>query len=168
MHRLQDRVLITCNLSQNCTNRITLLVRARDVRLCEEAQAKAPRMIRFASAVANIPPGATKTVRLKLTKRGKDVVSKKKKRRLKGVIENQEHTRDRHRHDTDHDPAEITSYAGAGPVRPQNSPIRPEAISAQGMISMSGERRRRSRPLDTSHPRRSPRSFMHWRRPAAA
>ena len=78
---------VTCNLSQNCTNRITLLVRARDVRLREEAQAKAPRMIRFASAVANIPPGATKTVRLKLTKRGKGAVSKKKKRRLKGVIE---------------------------------------------------------------------------------
>jgi hypothetical protein len=44
-------------------------------------------MIRFASAIANIPSGATKPVRLKLTKRGKDVVSKKKKRRLKGVIE---------------------------------------------------------------------------------
>ena len=38
---------------------------------------QAPRMIRLASAVANIPPGATKHVRLKLTKRGKDVVSNK-------------------------------------------------------------------------------------------
>ena len=81
------RLPVTCNLSQNCTNRITLLVRARDVRLREEAQAKAPRMIRFASAVANIPSGATKPVRLKLTKRGKGVVNKNKKRRLKGVIE---------------------------------------------------------------------------------
>ena len=81
------KIPITCNLSQNCTNRITLLVRARDVRLREETRAKAPRMIALASAVANIPPGATKTVRLKLTKRGKDVVSKKKKRRLKGVIQ---------------------------------------------------------------------------------
>ena len=81
------KIPITCNLSQNCTNRITLLVRARDVRLREETRAKAPRMIRFASAVANIPPGVTKTVRLKLTKRGKDIVSKKKKRRLKGVIQ---------------------------------------------------------------------------------
>ena len=81
------RIPITCNLSQNCTNRITLLVRARDVRLREETRAKAPRMISFASAVANIPPGVTKSVRLKLTKRGKDVVSKKKKRKLKGVIQ---------------------------------------------------------------------------------
>ena len=62
------KIPITCNLSQNCTNRITLLVRARDVRPSEEARAKAPRMIRIASAVANIPPGATKPVRLKLTK----------------------------------------------------------------------------------------------------
>lgn len=81
------RLPVTCNLSQNCTNRITLLVRARDVRLREEARAKAPRMIPFASAVANIPSGATKPVKLKLTKRGKDFVSKKKKRRLKGVIQ---------------------------------------------------------------------------------
>jgi hypothetical protein len=31
------RLPVTCNLSQNCTNRITLLLRARDVRLREEA-----------------------------------------------------------------------------------------------------------------------------------
>jgi FG-GAP repeat len=80
------RIPITCNLSQNCTNRINLLVRARDVRLREEARAKAPRMIQIASAVANIAPGATKTVRLKLTKRGRNIVRNNKKRRLRGVI----------------------------------------------------------------------------------
>ena len=51
------RIPITCNLSQRCTNRINLLVRARDARLSEGAEARAPRMIRFASAVAKIPPG---------------------------------------------------------------------------------------------------------------
>lgn len=81
------KLRITCNLAQNCTNRINLLVRARGARLREEARAGAPRMIRFASAVANIPPGVTQPVRFKLTKRGRDVVSEKKKRRLKGVIE---------------------------------------------------------------------------------
>jgi hypothetical protein len=81
------KLLITCNLAQTCTNRITLLVRARDVRLREETRARAPRMIRFASAVANIPPGVTRAVRLKLTKTGRDVVSEKKKKKLKGIIE---------------------------------------------------------------------------------
>ena len=81
------KFLITCNLAQTCTVRITLLVRARDVRPREEARAKVPRMIRFASAVANIPPGATQAVRIRLTKRGRDIVRNNKKRRLKGVIE---------------------------------------------------------------------------------
>ena len=81
------RIPITCNLSQRCTNRINLLVRTRDARLSEGAEARAPRMIRIASAVAKIPPGATKAVRLKLTNRGRAVVSTKKKRRLKGVLE---------------------------------------------------------------------------------
>ena len=81
------RIPITCNLSQNCTNRINVLLRARDVRPREETRAKAPRMIRFASAVANIPPGATQPVRIKLTKRGRNIFKNNKKRRLKGVIE---------------------------------------------------------------------------------
>ena len=53
------KIPITCNLSQNCTNRINLLVRARHVRPREETRAKAPRMVRIASAIANIPPGVT-------------------------------------------------------------------------------------------------------------
>lgn len=81
------KVPVTCNLAQNCTNRIRLLVRARDVRPREETRAKAPRMIRIASAVTNIPPGATKPVRLKLTNPGRNIVRNNKKRRLKGVIE---------------------------------------------------------------------------------
>lgn len=79
------RVPVTCNLAPalgtSCTNRINLFVRARDVRLSEEPRAKAPKLTRFASAVANIPPGATETVRLKLTKRGKNIL------RNRGVME---------------------------------------------------------------------------------
>jgi hypothetical protein len=81
------KIPITCNLSENCTNRIRLLVRARDVRLREEARAKAPRMISLASAVANIPPGVTKPVKLKLTNSGRNIVKNNKKRKLQGVLE---------------------------------------------------------------------------------
>ena len=89
-HRLQDRRVQSPHHLQPLAELYQphpLLVRARDVRLREETRAKAPRMIRIASAVANIPPGATKTVRLKLTNRGKNIVRNNKKRRLKGVIE---------------------------------------------------------------------------------
>ena len=54
---------------------------------CEETRAKAPRMVRIASAVANIPPGATKPVRLKLTATGRKILRNNKKRRLTGVIQ---------------------------------------------------------------------------------
>ncbi|MGH9890995.1 MAG: hypothetical protein ACREA0_03220 [bacterium] len=43
-------------------------------------------MIRFASGVANIPPGKIRNVRLKLTSSGRRIV-KMGKRRLRGVIE---------------------------------------------------------------------------------
>ncbi len=81
------KVSITCNLSQNCTIRIRLLVRALDVRLRKETRAKTARLVRFASAVTSIPPGETRPFRLKLTQLGRDVVTEKKKRRLRGVIE---------------------------------------------------------------------------------
>jgi hypothetical protein len=54
--------------------------------MSEGASAKAPNRIKFASAVANVPPGAIKNVRLKLTKKGKDIL-KKKRKRLNGVLE---------------------------------------------------------------------------------
>jgi len=57
------------------------------VRLGDEASDKAPRRLRFAAGVTNIPPGANGTVRLKLTRQGKRVVGTTTKRRLRGVIE---------------------------------------------------------------------------------
>ncbi|MGQ0591407.1 MAG: hypothetical protein ACT4QB_01830 [Gammaproteobacteria bacterium] len=47
---------------------------------------KAPRVIRFAAGVANIPPGGSGTVNLRVTKQGKRLVRATTKRRLKGVL----------------------------------------------------------------------------------
>ena len=70
-----------------CVNRIRLFVSRSAVRLGDEASDKAPRRLRFAAGVTNIPPGANGTVRLKLTRQGKRVVGTTTKRRLRGVIE---------------------------------------------------------------------------------
>ena len=91
-------VPITCNLPQEqglaCRNRINLLARiprrssplSASVGLHDDRAVSAP-FIRFASAVPNTPPGATKTVRLKLTKRGKGIVKTTTKKILQGVLE---------------------------------------------------------------------------------
>ncbi|MGH8570260.1 MAG: hypothetical protein ACREXU_20200, partial [Gammaproteobacteria bacterium] len=83
------KVKIACNLSPSsathCANPIEVFVRARALRGSDDAPARVARRIRFAFGVANIPPGGTANVRLKLTKRGKGIVKKKKK--LKGVLE---------------------------------------------------------------------------------
>lgn len=54
------RVPVTCNLAPalgtSCTNRINLFVRAPG-RLAEHIAAKAPRKIKFAAGIANVPPG---------------------------------------------------------------------------------------------------------------
>jgi hypothetical protein len=65
------RISVTCNLAPalgtSCTNRINLFVRAPG-RLAEDVAAKAPRRIKFAAAIANVPPGRTEIVRLRLTR----------------------------------------------------------------------------------------------------
>jgi hypothetical protein len=84
------RVPITCNLAPalgtSCTNRINLFVRAPGY-LAEDMAAKAPRRIRFATAIANVPPGRTEDVRLRLTPTGRKIIRTSKKRRLSGVME---------------------------------------------------------------------------------
>ncbi|MGH8568665.1 MAG: choice-of-anchor Q domain-containing protein [Gammaproteobacteria bacterium] len=71
-------IRIKCNVDQAlgtpCTNQIRFFVRERDVRLSaasspnqgvtEAASTRAPRRIRFAFGVANVPPGETANVRL--------------------------------------------------------------------------------------------------------
>lgn len=87
------RPSITCNLDQQqgipCSNPIDLfaLVPRRSGLLGEDAVAKAPRRIRFAFGVANVPPEGTATVRLRLTRAGKRIVRTSKKRRLSGIFE---------------------------------------------------------------------------------
>ncbi|MGH9895603.1 MAG: hypothetical protein ACREA0_27200, partial [bacterium] len=84
------RVPVTCNLAPalgtSCINRIALFVRAPG-RLAESVAAKAARRIKFAAAIANVPPGRTESVRLRLTRRGKEIVRMSNKRRLRGVME---------------------------------------------------------------------------------
>ena len=84
------RVPVTCNLAPalgtSCINRITLLVRAPG-RLSEVVAAKAPRRIKFAGAIASVPPGGTEIVRLRLTPTGRKIIRTSKKRRLTGVME---------------------------------------------------------------------------------
>ena len=84
-------ILIKCNVDPGlgtlCTNQIRFFVRERDVRLSERTSTKAPRRIRFAAGVTNIPPAGTANVRLKLTKQGKKIVRTSKRRSLRGVME---------------------------------------------------------------------------------
>ena len=93
-------ILIKCNVDQAlgtpCTNQIRFFVRERDVRLSEAstnqgateaASTTALRRIRFAFGVANVPPGETANVRLRLTKRAKQIVRTSTRRRLRGVME---------------------------------------------------------------------------------
>jgi len=84
------RVPIICNLQPDegtpCVNRIRLLVRASSVRMSDATSTRAPRMIRFAFGVANVPPSEIKNVKLRLTSTGRRIV-KMGKRRLRGVIE---------------------------------------------------------------------------------
>ncbi len=87
------RPRLTCNLAQEqgipCSNPIDLFafVPRRSARVSDDSAAKAPRRIRFASAVANVPPGQTQNVRLRLTRAGKRIVRTSKRRRLRGVVE---------------------------------------------------------------------------------
>ena len=86
---------VACNqaesLGNNCENDVTLLVRAPAGRLSRELAARAPkRMIRFAAAVTNIPPGRNEDVRLTLTKRGAQTannVIKQGKTKLMAIME---------------------------------------------------------------------------------
>jgi hypothetical protein len=69
-----------------CTNQINVTVTKKALRASGGATLKAPT-VRFASGAANIPPGQTEIVRLKLTTRGRQFVRAGTKKRLKGVME---------------------------------------------------------------------------------
>lgn len=82
------KVRIECNSATGCRNRTFLLVPRNALRLSGEAPAKARKPIAFAkSSITNIPPGGSKRVTLRLTAKGKDFLTKTKKRKLTGFIE---------------------------------------------------------------------------------
>ncbi|MGQ0594949.1 MAG: FG-GAP repeat protein [Gammaproteobacteria bacterium] len=87
------KVPVTCNLPPaqgircDIRVRIRLLVAANAARLSDGAPVKAKRPITFAAGAANVPPGRTGNVRLKLTKKGEEIVSKTRKKKLRAVIE---------------------------------------------------------------------------------
>ncbi len=81
------RVSVRCNLLEtDCANRINITVRTAAVRAADGTLLKTPRRFRFAGGVANVPSGGTQTMRLRLTRRGKQAVGTTKNRRLKGVL----------------------------------------------------------------------------------
>ncbi|MGH8565314.1 MAG: hypothetical protein ACREXW_14995 [Gammaproteobacteria bacterium] len=86
-------VPLKCNgVGISCTARVrlfALLPRARRLsdRPAAQSVRRTLRRIRFAAGVANVPPGETRTVRLRLTRRGKRIVNSGTRRILRGVLE---------------------------------------------------------------------------------
>lgn len=87
------RPRLTCPPAQDhgiaCSNPIELfaLVPRRSGTASTDPAARAPRRIRFAFGIANVPPGGTETLRIRLTRAGKKIVRTSKKRRLNGIFE---------------------------------------------------------------------------------
>lgn len=77
---------VTCKLPTQCKTKTKLFVTPESIRLKNGLAVKAQRRINFAAAVTNIPPGATLTVRPKLTKQGKRLVRANKNRIIDGVM----------------------------------------------------------------------------------
>ena len=69
-----------------CTNQIKVTVTKKALRASGRPTVKAPG-VPFASGAANVAPGQTGNVRLKLTKRGRQFVRSGTKKRLRGVME---------------------------------------------------------------------------------
>ena len=81
-------VPLKCNaVGISCTARVTLFALLPRARLSDRPAAQVQRRIRFAAAVVNVPPGETRTVRLRLTPRGKRIVNSGTRRILRGVLE---------------------------------------------------------------------------------
>ena len=85
----QCRVRLACNaVGISCTARVTLFAFVPRARLSDRSAAQVVRSrIRFAAAVVNVPPGETRTVRLRVTPRGKRIVNSGTRRVLRGVLE---------------------------------------------------------------------------------
>ena len=82
-------VPLKCNgVGISCTAQVTLFAFVPRARLSDRPAAQVVRSrIRFAAAVVNVPPGETRTVRLRVTPRGKRIVNSGTRRVLRGVLE---------------------------------------------------------------------------------
>ncbi len=91
------RVRIVCNLSPEqgttCSVRAAIRVRAPrrrsaagNAETLEQGRAARRRLVRFAAGVANIPPGAIKNVKLRITRIGKDILEANRRKFLQGVL----------------------------------------------------------------------------------
>lgn len=89
--RSSCRVLIRCIVIQSpgapCSNRFDVFVRDSALRWRDDAPAKAPRRLHFATGRAEMAAGSTADVKLRLTKRARQFVRTGKKKRIKGVME---------------------------------------------------------------------------------
>lgn len=74
-------VPITCNLEAGCDAKVELFVNVKSTKTASKAS-----RIRFAAAVASIPPGGTVSVRPKLTKRGRGILRANRSKTIKGVM----------------------------------------------------------------------------------
>lgn len=80
-------VPITCNLTTPCDTAVDLFVNVKSIRLNDMTASKGKRRVRFtATAVANIPPFETVSVRPKLTKRGRSILRANRNKTIKGVM----------------------------------------------------------------------------------
>ncbi|MGH8576198.1 MAG: hypothetical protein ACREXX_00425 [Gammaproteobacteria bacterium] len=69
-----------------CTNQFVVTVNRNALRTSEGTSVR-QRRVRFAAGAANVPPGQTGAVRLKLTSRGRQFVRSGTKKRVNGVME---------------------------------------------------------------------------------
>ena len=81
-------VPLKCNgVGISCTAQVTLFASLPRARLSDRPAVRAPRRIRFAAGVVNVPPGETRTVRLRVTPRGRRIVNSGTRRILRGILE---------------------------------------------------------------------------------
>ena len=82
---------ITCKFAQSsggsCNNEVAVFVAKSAAKSSEASLLKAPNRILFATGFANVPPGQTGLVTLKLKPRGKKIVQAKKGKRIRAVME---------------------------------------------------------------------------------
>ena len=82
------KVEIACNQATECVSNVNIFVTPPAPRLTNRTTAPpVQRPVKFAAAVANIPPNSTAIVKPKLTKRGKIIFRANRRKRITGVMQ---------------------------------------------------------------------------------